>query len=238
MAGSFQYASGLLTGSAALWDGTTWSALGAGPQPNWNGVGGLAVYNGVLYAGASSSYCFYVGAVCVSYGFSFNGTTWVPMGLGTNSGINDLAVYNNLLYAGGSFTTAGGLPVNYIASWNGSAWAALPYLGVGGTVTALLVYGDALYVAGSFTLAGYGAGIACQGLARFTPTGWTAVGAAAFPTYYYATTLAVVDGALATFIANLRWDSHFTSGIWTQAPAGATTRPFCSSCRRSRQPRH
>ena len=29
------------------------------------------------------------------------------------------------LYAGGYFTTAGGVPANYIAKWDGSAWSAL-----------------------------------------------------------------------------------------------------------------
>ena len=29
------------------------------------------------------------------------------------------------LYAGGGFTTAGGVPANYIAKWDGSAWSAL-----------------------------------------------------------------------------------------------------------------
>ena len=36
-----------------------------------------------------------------------------------------LAVSGTDLYAGGYFTTAGGVPANCIAKWNGSAWSAL-----------------------------------------------------------------------------------------------------------------
>ena len=43
-----------------------------------------------------------------------------------NSGVSALAVDGSgNLYAGGSFTTAGDIPANYIARWDGSAWSAL-----------------------------------------------------------------------------------------------------------------
>ena len=38
---------------------------------------------------------------------------------------NALAVSGTNLYAGGYFTKAGGVPANYIAKWDGSAWSAL-----------------------------------------------------------------------------------------------------------------
>ena len=44
------------------------------------------------------------------------------------------------LYAGGDFTTAGGVPANYIAKWNGSAWSALGS-GMDSVVYALAVSG-------------------------------------------------------------------------------------------------
>ena len=39
--------------------------------------------------------------------------------------VNALAVSGTNLYAGGYFTTAGGVPANNIAKWDGSAWSAL-----------------------------------------------------------------------------------------------------------------
>jgi len=68
---------------------------------------------------------------------------------------------NGDLVAGGDFTTAGGLPANRIAKWNGSEWSALGsglnslVSGLNPTVQALAVMpnGD-LAVGGSFTTAG------------------------------------------------------------------------------------
>jgi len=54
---------------------------------------------------------------------------------------------------GGSFTTAGGVPANYIAKWNGSTWSALGS-GMNRAVDALAVSGSDLYAGGSFTTAG------------------------------------------------------------------------------------
>ncbi len=53
----------------------------------------------------------------------------VGLGLGDSSlrlcTVYALAVSGTNLYAGGWFTTAGGVPANYIAKWDGSAWSAL-----------------------------------------------------------------------------------------------------------------
>jgi hypothetical protein len=65
-----------------------------------------------------------------------------------------LAVSGTDLYAGGDFTTAGGVPVNRIAKWDGSTWSASGS-GVNGTVYALAADGAGhLFVGGSFYLAG------------------------------------------------------------------------------------
>ena len=62
------------------------------------------------------------------------------------------------LYAGGDFTTAGGVPANYIAKWDGSAWSALGSGMTGGGrcyVYALAADGAGhLFVGGDFSLAG------------------------------------------------------------------------------------
>ena len=61
-----------------------------------------------------------------------------------------LAVSGSTLYAGGYFTTAGGIPANYIAQWNGSSWSALGS-GRNSPVQALAVSGGTVYAGGSLT---------------------------------------------------------------------------------------
>jgi hypothetical protein len=74
-----------------------------------------------------------------------------------DSDVIALAVSGTTLCAGGYFTSAGGVAVNYIAKWNGSAWSALGS-GMGGEypwVSALAADGSGhLFVGGQFSLAG------------------------------------------------------------------------------------
>lgn len=93
----------------------------------------------------------------------WDGTNWIQLGSlgwGTGSGyVNALAAFNDgsgmALYAGGRFDTAGGVPVQNIARWDGNAWTALD-AGIEGEVLTLAVHDDgtgagpALYVGGSF----------------------------------------------------------------------------------------
>jgi hypothetical protein len=71
---------------------------------------------------------------------------------------------NGDLIAGGDFTTAGGVPANRIARWNGSAWSALGS-GMNSDVYALttLPSGD-LIAGGGFTTAG---GVVAPYIARW-----------------------------------------------------------------------
>jgi len=70
-----------------------------------------------------------------------------------NDWVFALAVVGSDLYAGGQFTTAGGVPANRIAKWDGSSWSALGS-GMNSTVLALAVVGSDLYAGGNFTSAG------------------------------------------------------------------------------------
>jgi hypothetical protein len=80
---------------------------------------------------------------------------------------------NGALIAGGNFTTAGGLPANNIALWDGTSWSPLG-AGTNGRVYALHVLpnGDVI-AAGQFSNAG---GVPAQGVARWNGSAWTAIG--------------------------------------------------------------
>jgi hypothetical protein len=101
--------------------------------------------------------------------------------MGNGNPVYALAVSGNDLYAGGSFLTAGGVPANCIAKWNGSSWAALGS-GMGGLppptydvpfIRSLAVLGNDLYAAGSFITAG---GTAATNIAKWDGSNWLALG--------------------------------------------------------------
>ena len=94
--------------------------------------------------------------------------SWLPT-FGGHSGTwntGSLVVFDDgsgpALYAGGLFATAGGVPANSVAKWDGSSWSGLGSGIPGGTVQALAVFDDgggsgpALFAAGAFTNAGGG----------------------------------------------------------------------------------
>ncbi|MCP4663776.1 MAG: hypothetical protein GY856_50980, partial [bacterium] len=95
--------------------------------------------------------------------------------------VTAFAVYDDgsgaALYAGGYFITAGGVVVNHIAKWDGTAWSALSGpsgIGTDGGVSALAVYDDgsgaALYAGGYFTTAG---GVVVTHIAKWDGTAWS-----------------------------------------------------------------
>ena len=104
---------------------------------------------------------------------------WDPQfavpGSGMSSRVQALATFDDgggeALYAGGAFTTAGGVPAQRIAKWDGTSWSAVgaPGSGMNDWVFALATFddgsGEALYAAGEF---GY--------VAKWDGTSWSAVG--------------------------------------------------------------
>ncbi len=135
-AGTFQSIGGVLANGIAKWDGATWSAL---TGPSGTGVNGtvwaLTVFDDgtgpALYVGGTFTTA---GGVQVNYIAKWDGTDWSPLngpgGIGVNSEVSALTVFDDgtgpALYAGGSFTTAGGMPVNRIAKWRGCASTPTP----------------------------------------------------------------------------------------------------------------
>ena len=125
--GGFFTAVGKVTANrVAKWNGTSWSALGAGVGGTNPAVRALAVSGTDLYAGGDFLTAGGASAKSIA---KWNGTSWSPLGSGmaggTHADVYAIVVNGTDVYAGGEFTSAGGVTVNRVAKWNGSAWSAL-----------------------------------------------------------------------------------------------------------------
>jgi hypothetical protein len=180
--GSFTAVGSLFAKNIARWDGSSWTPLGGGVE---GPVYALAVYNGgsgpALYAGGNITQAAGVSTGRIA---SWNGSTWSTLGSGVSglggfTGVRALAVHDDgsgpAVYVGGAFTSASGIPANYIARWNGS-WASVG-TGFDYKVNALAVFDDgtgpALYAGGQFTHSG---GVAIDRIARWDGSSWSDVG--------------------------------------------------------------
>ena len=181
--GTFSQAGGIVANNIARWNGTAWSALGAGAANGVNGgVAALAIAGtGGVYVGGSFTQAGSIGANNIA---QWNGTSWNSLGTGiangANSGVSALIVARSgEVYAGGGFTQAGGIAANGIAKWNGTAWSSLGIgtaNGVNNGVGAVALSGAGdVYVGGNFTRAG---GMVASNVAKWNGTSWSALGAA------------------------------------------------------------
>ena len=158
-----QFATGGMT-NLAVWDGTSWSALG---QPN--GKVNAAVHaGGKLYIGGNFTA---VGGVSANYIAMWNGVSWTNLSSGMNWEVKTLASDGTNVYAGGDFFYAGGLEAYRIAKWNGTAWSSIGVMG--GTVYALLWSNGHLYAGGDFTTIG---ALSANRVARWNGVNWTNLG--------------------------------------------------------------
>ena len=151
--GKFDSAGTVAANNLAMWNGTTWSAVGTGL--NDSTIQSLTVYNNELYAGG------FLGSYNKSWGTidRWNGINWYTVGNGflgnsyNGSKINALCVYDSAVYATGAFDSIGGIAAAGVASWNGVNWARLSF-GINGQGQAISVYDSELYVAGLIHYAG------------------------------------------------------------------------------------
>jgi hypothetical protein len=160
--GLFSQAGSVGASNIARWDGSQWSALGAGRGGR---VHALAVFDDgsgpALYAGGRSA-----AGVDLERVGRWDGSTWLTPGLGFDGSVLSFLVFDDgggpALYAGGDFTASGGAPMPGMAKWNGSQWSSLAagITGGGQAVHALAAFdgvtgmGPSLCAGGSFTLAG------------------------------------------------------------------------------------
>ncbi len=133
----------------AKWNGTTWSALGAGLN---NRALSIAISGTDLYAGG-----FFDGAGGddnADFIAKWNGTTWSSLGtIPLDNAVYTVAVSGTDVYIGGAFLNAGGDPnADRIAKWDttNSTWSGLN-IGLNDGVNVISISGTDLYVGGYFT---------------------------------------------------------------------------------------
>jgi hypothetical protein len=189
--GSFRRLGGGDANTIARWSGGRWSEIpGIGPVAYYASgisIDSLAAYDSGsgprLYAGGTFATADGVPAGGIA---SWNGAAWSTLGAGVagapvagaQSRVSAMIAFDDgtgeKLVVGGSFTTAGGLPANSIARWDGAAWSTMssPFL----EVFALAVHdqgtGPALYAAVSVLIGGS----VIHGVAQWTGTTWVPVG--------------------------------------------------------------
>ncbi|MCC6678099.1 MAG: hypothetical protein IT436_13240 [Phycisphaerales bacterium] len=187
--GRFTTAGDVTANSIAAWDGSGWSALGAGMN---NEVKALTMYDSdgagpsppILVAGGRFTTA---GAVGANFIAAWDGTRWSPLGTGMNNRASALTSYDPdeagpappVLVAGGDFTTAGGVGANFIAAWDGTRWSPLS-AGMDNYVRALTKYdpdgagpeSPVLVAGGYFTTAG---GVVANCIAAWDGTRWSAL---------------------------------------------------------------
>ncbi|MEX0820630.1 MAG: T9SS type A sorting domain-containing protein [Rhodothermales bacterium] len=154
--GSFSRAGDADAQRIARWDGRRWDPMGAGMDHHVFAIapaGGDTIYaaGGFMMAGGRSA----------DQVAMWDGDAWWPLGTGLKPAMDGYPATSLALgpggkpvYVGGSFATAGGREIPYLAKWDGGRWSAVGG-GVDGPVRALLMDDDGtLYVGGYFTRAG------------------------------------------------------------------------------------
>lgn len=170
--GTFTIAGGVAASRIARWNGAAWSAMGAGFN---NQVENIAVApNGDVYAGGLFTNFSRIA--------KWNGAAWSALGTGVNGIVEEIHFADNGVggfdvIVAGQFTTAGGLPANRIAKWDGAAWSTFG-TGLDNIVDGLWVDpraggGYDVYVGGVFLNAD---GQPAQHVAKWDGTTWSGVG--------------------------------------------------------------
>ena len=201
----------------AKWNGTTWSAVGTGPNAQ---VQALSTFGTNLYVGgnfqrARQSDGSQITASCICV---WDGNKWGAL-KETHIGIDDyvqtMALYRDKIIAGGNFVTAGGNVVNYICQWDGTNWSSLGR-GLSAPCYGMYVMTNAtetnLYVGGDFTTATQtdGSTTNVPRVAHWNGSAWRGLGNGVDSTVY----------SFASIGTNLYLGGYFSSGIQTD---GTTT---------------
>lgn len=112
---------------------------------------------------------------CILFFATYLSAQWVSVGTGASWDVLAFATYQSNLYVGGAFKTAGGLPADYMAQWNGTSWNTVG-TGIkfsGNAVTSLTTYDSLLFATGQFDTVGT---ISCKCIAQWNGANWDTVG--------------------------------------------------------------
>ncbi|MFQ5599276.1 MAG: FlgD immunoglobulin-like domain containing protein [Candidatus Krumholzibacteriia bacterium] len=171
--GAFPAADGTPASNIATWDLVGWDSLGSGTNDHVLSLialgDSLVVGGQFTIAGGDSA-----PGLAIWDGASWQGWEFGRFiaGNGINGSAYALAAHAGDVYVGGDFTTAGSLPVEHIARWDGSQWHALG-AGVNDRVLALASWNGNMITAGRFTEAG---GAAANRIARWDGSSWHPMG--------------------------------------------------------------
>lgn len=221
--GYFTHAGGVAAANIAKWNGTAWSALGAGVDGRVDAIAFDAAGN-VYVGGAFDN----AGGAAAHYVAKWNGTSWSALGSGATRSGGWGAVYalacgsSGVLYAGGRFDSAGGAAnTNGLAKWNGSSWSAVGS-GLTGSdpwISALIFDKSGnLYAGGKFDTIG---GVSTRGPAKWNPSAgggagaWSMLGGGVSGDYPYIEALAI-DGSNNLYVGG-RFSSYYTGSFPTNA---------------------
>lgn len=165
--GDFTTIDGVAAVNVARWDGTSWSAIGAGLAVGL--VRQLAASNdGTVYAYLTTP---------TSEIWKWDGSSWAEIAAGSvNAAVSAMLIGpdGTTLYIGGAFTSVYGTTVNKIGSYGGTTWTNLSSTNPNGNVSniAFLPNGN-LIVTGTFTTIN---GVSASYIAQWNGTAWTALG--------------------------------------------------------------
>jgi hypothetical protein len=177
--GVFTNAGAIAATNVAVWNGASWSSLGAGPANGVNNtVYALAFQGNDLYVAGSFSVA---GGVSANEIAKWDGSSWSALGAGCKGGnVSCIGILGSDIYVGGGFTNVGGVRASAFAKWDGVSWTTWPATDgqyqypFSDAPNRMTVQGGSLYIGGMFTLAG---GITVNHVARYDGSKFYAVGA-------------------------------------------------------------
>jgi hypothetical protein len=178
--GDFISAGNAAANCVAKWNGREWKALGSGTNSS---ICALALDSmGNMYAGGRFTS---IGGKAANYIAKWDGSAWSAPGggvraSGENGYVCAIAVSGaGSVYAAGNFDTAGGVPVQSLAKWDGAAWGAVNAAfshkpEQPANITALAVDGSGnLFAGGTFDSVG---SVPAKNLAKWDGVAWNALG--------------------------------------------------------------
>jgi trimeric autotransporter adhesin len=160
--------------NVARWNGSSWSALGAGLKGPSSStvVNGLAFLGTNLYATGNFTNA---GGVTATRIAKWNGSSWSTLGGINDSGLRVIS-NNASIYLCGGFNLASNVIGNHIIRWDGTNWHGIPGGPARGTqlfVQALGLADDGLYMGGFFSAV---ANLPASRIARWDGTTWHMLG--------------------------------------------------------------